>query len=157
MLLGAWSLGFGLGNLDGWDGDYTVHLLSAGFFYYNDLNLILLNSHTGELALCFFFLVCLQAGSLQLSPVSVEITYGLERILMLLQVSLESLFSYSIFLPFYPLKFSPTRWQGVDHFKKIQYADGITYGELFLENEYANLLKLLVTSFSTEYFNLEIQ
>ncbi|KAF4352085.1 hypothetical protein F8388_000777 [Cannabis sativa] len=25
--------------------------------------------------------------------------------------------------------------QGVDHFKKIQYADGITYGELFMENE----------------------
>ncbi|GFY81250.1 glycine-tRNA ligase [Actinidia rufa] len=50
-----------------------------------------------------------QAGSLQLMPVSVEITYGLERILMLLQ--------------------------GVDHFKKIQYAEGITYGELFLENE----------------------
>ncbi|KAJ6679328.1 GLYCYL-TRNA SYNTHETASE [Salix purpurea] len=50
-----------------------------------------------------------QAGSLQLSPISVEITYGLERILMLLQ--------------------------GVDHFKKIRYADGITYGELFLENE----------------------
>ncbi|CAN1145917.1 Glycine--tRNA ligase, chloroplastic/mitochondrial 2 [Linum perenne] len=50
-----------------------------------------------------------QAGSLQLSPISVEITYGLERILMLLQ--------------------------GVDHFKKIQYADGITYGELFAENE----------------------
>ncbi|XP_020113136.1 glycine--tRNA ligase, chloroplastic/mitochondrial 2-like isoform X3 [Ananas comosus] len=50
-----------------------------------------------------------QAGSLQLLPISVEITYGLERILMSLQ--------------------------GVDHFKKIQYADGITYGELFLENE----------------------
>ncbi|XP_009776244.1 glycine--tRNA ligase, chloroplastic/mitochondrial 2 isoform X2 [Nicotiana tabacum] len=50
-----------------------------------------------------------QAGSIQLMPVSVEITYGLERILMSLQ--------------------------GVDHFKKIQYADGITYGELFLENE----------------------
>ncbi|KAG9452154.1 hypothetical protein H6P81_005058 [Aristolochia fimbriata] len=50
-----------------------------------------------------------QAGSLQLFPVSVEITYGLERILMLLQ--------------------------GVDHFKKIKYAEGITYGELFLENE----------------------
>ncbi|KAH0980588.1 hypothetical protein GBA52_007765 [Prunus armeniaca] len=28
-----------------------------------------------------------------------------------------------------------TNLQGVDHFKKIQYADGITYGELFLENE----------------------
>ncbi|KAK3018407.1 hypothetical protein RJ639_004706 [Escallonia herrerae] len=50
-----------------------------------------------------------QAGSLQLMPISVEISYGLERILMLLQ--------------------------GVDHFKKIQYADGITYGELFSENE----------------------
>ncbi|CAL9067224.1 unnamed protein product [Musa banksii] len=50
-----------------------------------------------------------QAGSLPLLPISVEITYGLERILMLLQ--------------------------GVNHFKKIQYSDGITYGELFLENE----------------------
>uniref|UniRef100_A0A803M9K5 glycine--tRNA ligase n=1 Tax=Chenopodium quinoa TaxID=63459 RepID=A0A803M9K5_CHEQI len=50
-----------------------------------------------------------QAGGLPLLPVSVEITYGLERILMLLQE--------------------------VDHFKKIQYADGITYGELFSENE----------------------
>ncbi|KAK9142891.1 hypothetical protein Syun_012291 [Stephania yunnanensis] len=50
-----------------------------------------------------------QAGSLQLSPISVEITYGLERILMLLQ--------------------------GVDHFRNIRYGDGITYGELFLENE----------------------
>ncbi|GAB4839962.1 Glycine--tRNA ligase, chloroplastic/mitochondrial 2 [Ancistrocladus abbreviatus] len=50
-----------------------------------------------------------QAGGILLLPVSVEITYGLERILMLLQ--------------------------GVDHFKKIQYADGITYGELFSENE----------------------
>ncbi|XP_064952822.1 glycine--tRNA ligase, chloroplastic/mitochondrial 2-like isoform X2 [Musa acuminata AAA Group] len=52
-----------------------------------------------------------QAGSLPLLPISVEITYGLERILMLLQ--------------------------GVNHFKKIQYSDGITYGELFLENDLA--------------------
>ncbi|KAG0497840.1 hypothetical protein HPP92_002531 [Vanilla planifolia] len=50
-----------------------------------------------------------QAGSLPLQPVSVEITYGLERILMLLQE--------------------------VNHFKDIKYADGVTYGELFLENE----------------------
>ncbi|XP_006656540.2 glycine--tRNA ligase, chloroplastic/mitochondrial 2 [Oryza brachyantha] len=50
-----------------------------------------------------------QSGSLPLLPVSVEITYGLERILMSLQ--------------------------GVDHFKNIQYTKGITYGELFLENE----------------------
>lgn len=32
-------------------------------------------------------------------------------------------------------------FQGVDHFKKIQYADGITYGELFLENELVNKLR----------------
>ncbi|KAH0452707.1 hypothetical protein IEQ34_020006 [Dendrobium chrysotoxum] len=50
-----------------------------------------------------------QAGSLHLQPVSVEITYGLERIIMLLQE--------------------------VDHFKNIKYTDGITYGEIFLENE----------------------
>ncbi|XP_020584417.1 glycine--tRNA ligase, chloroplastic/mitochondrial 2 [Phalaenopsis equestris] len=50
-----------------------------------------------------------QAGSLQVKPVSVEITYGLERILMLLQE--------------------------VDHFKNIRYTDEISYGELFLENE----------------------
>jgi len=50
-----------------------------------------------------------QSGSLPLQPVSVEITYGLERILMSLQ--------------------------GVDHFKNIQYTEGIAYGELFLENE----------------------
>ncbi|KAF8662027.1 hypothetical protein HU200_056562 [Digitaria exilis] len=50
-----------------------------------------------------------QSGSLPLQPVSVEITYGLERILMSLQ--------------------------GVDHFKNILYTEGITYGELFLENE----------------------
>ncbi|KAJ4849471.1 hypothetical protein Tsubulata_021166 [Turnera subulata] len=47
---------------------------------------------------------------LEVFSLSVEITYGLERILMLLQV--------------------------VDHFKNIQYADGTTYGELFLENDY---------------------
>ncbi|KAL4600082.1 hypothetical protein ACB092_11G172600 [Castanea dentata] len=56
-----------------------------------------------------FFMILPSFICLQLSPISVEITYGLEHILMLLQ--------------------------GVDHFKKIQYADGITYGELFLENE----------------------
>eukprot|EP00793_Prasinoderma_coloniale_P004730 PRCOL_00000491-RA len=51
-----------------------------------------------------------QCGSLPLSPVSVEITYGLERILMALQ--------------------------DVDHFKDIRYTDDITYGELFMQNEY---------------------
>lgn len=51
-----------------------------------------------------------QAGGFVLSPISVEITYGLERILMLLQ--------------------------RVDHFKKIHYSHKFTYGELFAENEY---------------------
>ncbi|WP_327129380.1 glycine--tRNA ligase [Streptomyces sp. NBC_01727] len=51
-----------------------------------------------------------QVGGVTLSPVSVEITYGLERILMNLQ--------------------------GVSHFKDIVYAPGITYGEVFGQNEY---------------------
>lgn len=51
-----------------------------------------------------------QAGGYTLEPVSVELTYGLERILMALQ--------------------------GVDHFKKIQYAPGITYEEVLGQNEY---------------------
>jgi glycyl-tRNA synthetase len=41
---------------------------------------------------------------------AVEITYGLERIIMALQ--------------------------GVKHFKDIRYTDTLTYGELFMQNEY---------------------
>jgi glycyl-tRNA synthetase len=51
-----------------------------------------------------------QAGGATLNPVSVEITYGVERIMMALQ--------------------------GVDHFKKIAYAPGISYGEAFGQAEY---------------------
>ena len=51
-----------------------------------------------------------QAGGLTLDPVPVELTYGLERIAMFLQ--------------------------GVDHFKEIVYAPGITYGEMFGIAEY---------------------
>ncbi|TWP52734.1 glycine--tRNA ligase [Lentzea tibetensis] len=51
-----------------------------------------------------------QAGGQTLDPVSVEITYGIERIMMALQ--------------------------GVDHFKKIAYAPGISYGEAFGQSEY---------------------
>ncbi|XNL77617.1 glycine--tRNA ligase [Actinomadura madurae] len=51
-----------------------------------------------------------QSGGLTLDPVSVEITYGMERILMALQ--------------------------GVSHFKDIVYAPGITYGEAFGQVEY---------------------
>src|SRR5690606_927662 len=51
-----------------------------------------------------------QAGGLTLNPVSVEITYGIERILMALQ--------------------------GVSHFKDIAYAPGISYGEVFGQSEY---------------------
>ena len=45
-----------------------------------------------------------------LAPVSVELTYGMERILMALQ--------------------------GVTHFKDMAYAEGISYGEVFAQNEY---------------------
>ncbi|HEX6197502.1 MAG TPA: glycine--tRNA ligase [Jiangellaceae bacterium] len=51
-----------------------------------------------------------QAGGTTLDPVSVEITYGIERILM--------------------------ARQGVNHFKDIQYAPGVTYGEVFGQAEY---------------------
>jgi glycyl-tRNA synthetase len=51
-----------------------------------------------------------QAGGITLHPVSVEITYGMERILMALQ--------------------------GVRHFKDIVYAPGISYGEVFGQAEY---------------------
>ncbi len=51
-----------------------------------------------------------QAGGVDLDPVSVEITYGVERILMALQ--------------------------GVRHFKDIGYAPGVSYGEVFGQAEY---------------------
>jgi glycyl-tRNA synthetase len=51
-----------------------------------------------------------QAGSLPLKPAAVEITYGLERILMALQ--------------------------GVNHFRDIAYNEHLSYGEAFLQNEY---------------------
>jgi glycyl-tRNA synthetase len=51
-----------------------------------------------------------QAGGLNLDPVSVEITYGVERILMALQ--------------------------DVQHFKDIEYAPGVSYGEVFGQAEY---------------------
>ena len=51
-----------------------------------------------------------QAGGVALEPVSVELTYGLERIAMFLQ--------------------------GVDHFKEIEYAPGIPYGEMYGVAEY---------------------
>ena len=51
-----------------------------------------------------------QSGGMTLDPVSVEITYGMERIIMALQ--------------------------GVSHFKEIAYAPGISYGEAFGQAEY---------------------
>lgn len=51
-----------------------------------------------------------QAGGMPLDSVAVEITYGLERIVMALQ--------------------------GKTHFKDIEFAPGITYGEIFIQSEY---------------------
>lgn len=50
-----------------------------------------------------------QAGGITLDSVAVEITYGLERIIMALQ--------------------------GKSHFKDIIFSPGITYGDLFMQNE----------------------
>ena len=95
----------------------------------------LISGLTDKNPLCpLLFLLCFQAGSLQLMPTSVEITYGLERILMLLQVTLMPYLMFYYSLSKFYCMFAICL-QGVDHFKKIQYADGITYGELFSENE----------------------
>ncbi len=51
-----------------------------------------------------------QVGGQNLDPVSVEMTYGIERIMMALQ--------------------------GVTHFKDMEYAPGISYGEAFGQSEY---------------------
>nr|WP_305071540.1 glycine--tRNA ligase [Pseudactinotalea sp. HY158] len=51
-----------------------------------------------------------QVGGQNLDPVSVEITYGVERIMMALQ--------------------------GVTHFKDMVYAEGVSYGEIFAQGEY---------------------
>jgi glycyl-tRNA synthetase len=51
-----------------------------------------------------------QSGGVALDPVSVEITYGMERIIMALQ--------------------------GVGHFRDIAYAPGLSYGEAFGQAEY---------------------
>ena len=51
-----------------------------------------------------------QSGGHSLDPISVEITYGLERIIMALQ--------------------------GVTHFKDIRYAPGLSYGDVLGRNEY---------------------
>src|SRR5699024_3544943 len=51
-----------------------------------------------------------QVGGQNLDPVSVELTYGIERIMM--------------------------AQQGVTHFKDLQYAPGITYGEALGQQEY---------------------
>ena len=50
-----------------------------------------------------------QCGGIELNPISVELTYGLERIAMYLQ--------------------------GVDHFKDIQWVDGYSYGDVYMRNE----------------------
>ncbi|WP_446665156.1 glycine--tRNA ligase [Flexivirga sp. B27] len=51
-----------------------------------------------------------QVGGQNLDPIPVELTYGIERIMM--------------------------AQQGVSHFKDMQYAPGITYGEAFGQQEY---------------------
>src|SRR5690625_3285442 len=51
-----------------------------------------------------------QVGGQNLDPVSVELTYGMERILMAVQ--------------------------GVSHFKDMVFAEGITYGEIYGQSEY---------------------
>lgn len=103
-LIGSWCLGTGLGDMDGWNGDNTIYIFSAGILFTISQivisaapNCSTFSKQDSRKVICFpLYLLNLlaasnvhvhsQAGSLQLVPVSVEITYGLERILMLLQV-----------------------------------------------------------------------
>ena len=162
QVFGVW--GFGFWNLNGLDGDHTIHLLPVGLFFDSYmLNCIFfevckthfqtalwklfefheqfLSSLALALALALtltLFLSFSQAGSLQLSPIYVEITHGLEHILRLLQVNFITFFIFLLycFIYFFNLpKFIQVWSAACDHFKKIQYADGITYGEIFLENK----------------------
>ena len=50
-----------------------------------------------------------QCGGIELNPISVELTYGLERIAMYLQ--------------------------GVDHFKDIQWVEGVSYEDVYMRSE----------------------
>ena len=50
-----------------------------------------------------------QCGGIELNPISVELTYGFERIAMYLQK--------------------------VDHFKDIQWVEGVSYGDVYMRNE----------------------
>lgn len=57
FLVGVRCLGIGLGNLDGWDGDYSIHLLPAGplFFFNYEFSLdknIYLRGYPSEIFYC---------------------------------------------------------------------------------------------------------
>ena len=67
-----------------------------------------------------------QCGGFELSPISVELTYGLERIAMYLQK--------------------------VDHFKDIQWVEGYSYGEVYMRNEREQAQYAFKESTSEELF-----
>eukprot|EP00850_Spirogloea_muscicola_P000643 SM000002S05723 [mRNA] locus=s2:1859761:1867448:+ [translate_table: standard] len=114
-VLGAWGLGWEVW-MDGME-------ISQFTYFQQAFSAVFILSLA--LCCCIPFHVPRQCGSMALNAVSVEITYGLERIIMSLQASS---------LPF-PCSCIMRPSTGVDHFKKIRYTQGITYGELFLENE----------------------
>lgn len=84
-----------------------------------------------------------QAGSLQLSPVSVEITYGLERILMLLQVS---------FVPSFLLYLSFIKDAHIFPFRFFQFALNqpfvLTDRKLTISRRFYMLMESLTGNFS---------
>ena len=85
-------MGPGMGSLDGWYGDYPVHIFStgkigSGMGWFERTAVCALCSPCKFACIVLYIQHDLQAGSMSLLPVSVEITYGLERILMAIQVS----------------------------------------------------------------------
>lgn len=69
-----------------------------------------------------------QVGSIDVKPVSVEITYGLERLAMYIQ--------------------------GKDNVYDLEWVDGVTYGDIFKQNEYEQSVYNFELSDSEMLFNL---
>ena len=114
MLTGTWWLGFGLQNLNGLDGDHTIHLLPVGLFFCTATcwNVYFLKVATlTQSALWkylnfmsnFFPLLPSLSSSLFSSWKSSIVTNicwnydGLEHILMLLQVNFITFFIFLLF------------------------------------------------------------
>ena len=104
LVLGAWGLGCEI--LDGWDGSHNSPTSSRFVLWYLHLEMYIFWKLQLSLSDCIMKVIWIslslslslsRVGSLQLSPISVEITYGLERLFMLLLVNFITFFIFLLF------------------------------------------------------------